>query len=80
MPIHGRTGRQFFAALKRVRVGNVERLRLGPLVRACRLADGVSQRDQAARLRISAQYLADVELGRRRVSDALVDRMAEIYL
>ena len=49
----------------------------GGLMRAKRLATGLSLRKVAATMKSSASYLSDLETGRRHVSDATMQRIED---
>lgn len=54
-------------------------LAFGAAVEALRAGDGLSQAAFARKLRISRQYLCDVEKGRRSVSPELAARFAKAF-
>lgn len=60
------------------RAGLGELQTLGPAVREWRLQRGMVLRDLAPRLGITAQYLSDLERGRRSFSLKLVMRLMEV--
>ena len=50
---------------------------LGEHIRLRRIEEGVSQRDLAASLGVSAAHLCDIEQGKRMPSDALLERIVD---
>lgn len=47
-----------------------QQAKLGVALRACRKAKGISLRDVARQLKVSAPFVSDCELGRRNFTDA----------
>jgi transcriptional regulator with XRE-family HTH domain len=54
-------------------------LTFGEAVEALRVRDGISQAAFAKKLKVSRQYLCDVEKGRRLVSPAQAARLAKAF-
>ena len=52
----------------------------GSLMRTARIKTGLSLREMARRLKQSPPYVSDLELGRRKWTQAKVDKWAEILL
>lgn len=53
-------------------------INLGAALRGCRERKGLSLRDTAKQLKVTASYLSDVELGRRGLSDGNLESLMAI--